>query len=328
MQHAQTKAAPLPARSLQNSSPFLTRLCRLGAALSCSLALIACGSSADSSASTSAAPQDDAAAGQLTRPDYQRAMYDPIHFKPAIETATDEQCLACHKEVLEPSVRAQSIAGVQPAQVKAWYQDLSTYTGDQETFHRRHLVTPYAKQVMDLKCNTCHQGNDPREEAPGSSATTVADDLRLRKHVDVGAVCLMCHAKMNFEVMGLPEPWQKSKALFNNDCLMCHAAIRTNRHQVNFLKPEAIEAAAQGNGDVCFGCHGGRAWYQMLFPYPRHPWPGGEEVPDWAKDRPTTSLPRFLTGLPAQTAAAAETAPSAPTETTPADSAADTGAQQ
>ena len=55
MQHAQTKAAPLPARSLQNSSPFLTRLCRLGAALSCSLALIACGSSADSSASTSAA---------------------------------------------------------------------------------------------------------------------------------------------------------------------------------------------------------------------------------------------------------------------------------
>ncbi|MBQ5459069.1 MAG: hypothetical protein IIT59_00990, partial [Rhodocyclaceae bacterium] len=153
-------------------------------------------------------------------------------------------------------------------------------------------------QVMDLKCNTCHQGNEPREEAPGSSATTVNDDLRLRKHVDVGAVCLMCHA-----------------------------AIRTNRHQVNFLKPEAIEAAAQGNGDVCFGCHGGRAWYQMKFPYPRHPWPGGEEVPDWAKDRPTTSLPRFLTGLPV---AAADPAPAqtAPTETTPADSAADTGAQQ
>lgn len=327
MQHAQTKAAPLPARSLQKSSPLLARLGRLGAVLSCSFALVACGSSADS-ADASATVQDDAATGQLARPDYQRAMYDPIHFKPAIESATDEQCLACHQEVLAPSVRTESLAGVQPAQVKAWYQDLSTYAGDQETFHRRHLVTPYAKQVMDLKCNTCHQGNDPREEAPGSSATNVDDNLRLRKHVDVGEVCLMCHAKMNFEVMGLPEPWQKSKALFNNDCLMCHAAIRTNRHQVNFLKPEAIEAAAQGNGDVCFGCHGGRAWYQMLFPYPRHPWPGGEEVPDWAKDRPTTSLPRFLTGLPAQSAAAADAAQPAATEPTPADSAADTGAQQ
>ena len=35
--------------------------------------------------------------------------------------------------------------------------------GEQETFHRRHLVTDYAREVMDLRCNTCHQGNDPRE---------------------------------------------------------------------------------------------------------------------------------------------------------------------
>ena len=75
-------------------------------------------------------------------------------------------------------------------------------------------------------------------------------------------------------------------------------AIRTNRHQVNFLKPKAIEEAAAAEPDVCFGCHGGRAWYRIPFPYPRNAWPGaGEAVPDWAKERPTKSEPRFLTGL-------------------------------
>jgi hypothetical protein len=66
--------------------------------------------------------------------DYQRARLDPIHFKPAIDSATDKQCLACHAEVLKPSVRTESIAGVKASEAKAWYQDTSTYKGAQDTF--------------------------------------------------------------------------------------------------------------------------------------------------------------------------------------------------
>ena len=105
-------------------------------------------------------------------PNYQRAVYSPLHFKPAIETATDAHCLACHKEVLDSRPREISPAGVRTQDAKAWYQQVTTYTGEQDSFHRRHLVTPFAKQVMDLKCNFCHQGHDPRDEAPGTSATT------------------------------------------------------------------------------------------------------------------------------------------------------------
>lgn len=108
---------------------------------------------------------------------------DPIHFKPAIDSATDAQCLACHEEVLQQRVREVSPAGVRSDQALAWYQTLSTYEGEQETFHRRHIVTPYAERVMQLRCNTCHQGNDPREETANSSATGNAG-LTQRKQVD------------------------------------------------------------------------------------------------------------------------------------------------
>ena len=56
----------------------------------------------------------------------------------------------------------------------------------------------------------------------------------------------------------------------------------------------AVEAAGQKNGDVCYGCHGGRAWYRIAYPYPRHAWEGmAPEIPDWAKARPTESEARF-----------------------------------
>ncbi|MEZ5585585.1 MAG: hypothetical protein R3E46_00795 [Sedimenticolaceae bacterium] len=223
---------------------------------------------------------------------YDRARWDPIHFKPAIETATNEQCLSCHQEVIERRVRETSPAGVSARDSLAWYQTLDTYAGDQETFHRRHLVTDYAQQVMDLKCNTCHQGNDPREETADSSATG-RTDLVQRKHVDPDT-CLMCHGQFNFPVMGVPGSWSEHGAVFGNNCLICHVAIRTNRHNVNFLKPQAIEEAGKSNADACYGCHGGRAWYRINYPYPRNPWPGDAgQVPDWAKDRPTRSNPRF-----------------------------------
>lgn len=230
-----------------------------------------------------------------------RSTYDPIHFKPAIETAKDEHCLACHREVLDDTVRETSPAGVKASTSKAWYQQLSTYTGEQDTFHRRHLLTGMAKELMNLSCTTCHQGSDPRDEAQGTSATgTPQSDkgFTLRKVVNVETTCLKCHAPMNTAVMGLPSPWPESKEIFGNSCLTCHAAIRTNRHQVTYLKADAIEAAGQKNADVCYGCHGGRSWYRIEYPYPRHPWEGmSPEVPDWAKDRPVVSEARFA--LPA-----------------------------
>jgi nitrate/TMAO reductase-like tetraheme cytochrome c subunit len=238
------------------------------------------------------------AADQAAPPtDYTRAKWDPIHFKPAIEQAKDADCLVCHQEVLKPSVSAKSPAGVTASEAMAWYQTLDTYKGEQDTFHRRHLVTDYAKQVMDLKCNTCHQGNDPREETANSSATG-DPTLTQRKHVDPN-ICLMCHGKHNGVIMGVPAgDWREVGSIFNFNCLTCHAAIRTNRHQVNFLKPKAIEEAAAADPDVCFGCHGGRAWYRIEFPYPRNAWPGGGDVvPDWAKARPAKSEPRFLIGV-------------------------------
>ncbi|MEW8505358.1 MAG: hypothetical protein AB2598_01530 [Candidatus Thiodiazotropha sp.] len=231
-------------------------------------------------------------AGDVTAKDYDRASWHPIHTKPAIDNATDEQCLNCHQEILNRKVLEQSPAGVKASDSLAWYQTLSTYEGEQDTFHRRHLVSPLAQELMDLKCNTCHQGNDLREEA------TIPPDhsnqsMTLRKSVNP-EICLMCHGENPYEMMGLPMPWSESRAMFQNDCLLCHANIRTNRHQVNFLKAEAIEVAAKRDPDVCYGCHGGRQWYRIPYPYPRHAWKGMSSItPEWAKDRPTESDPRF-----------------------------------
>jgi hypothetical protein len=61
--------------------------------------------------------------------------------------------------------------------------------------------------------------------------------------------------------------------------------------------PAAIEQAGKAGADACYGCHGGRAWYRIAYPYPRTPWPDmPAEVPEWAKDRPTQSEARFLSG--------------------------------
>jgi len=235
-----------------------------------------------------------------------RATYSPLHFKPAIDAATDAQCLACHREVLDDKPRVASPAGVRAADSRAWYQQTGTYAGEQDSFHRRHLVTPLARQLMDLRCNTCHQGHDPREEAPGSSATSApqADaGFTLRKQVNPETTCLKCHGQMPAkEIMGLPGPWPQVRDQFQNDCLTCHAAFRTNRHNVSYLKAGAIEEAARAGaatktgGDVCYGCHGGRPWYRIAYPYARNPWPGmPEATPEWARLRPRHSELRFLT---------------------------------
>ncbi len=228
---------------------------------------------------------------------YERSRYDPMHFKPAIDSATDRECLNCHQEIIDRNTREQSPAGVLASDTLAWYQTLSTYEGNQDTFHQRHLVGPMAQKYMNMRCNTCHQGNDPREETVGSSATERIAPVQ-RKMVDPN-ICLMCHGKFPYEVMiGLTGPWSESGIPFANNCMACHAVFRTQRHQVNFLQSDSIETDGAANGDVCYGCHGGRAWYRIAYPYPRHAWPGmSPQIPDWAKDRPTESDPRFLIGV-------------------------------
>lgn len=233
---------------------------------------------------------------------YLDAVWSELHFKPAIDTATNAQCLACHAEILDHQPRTHAPAGVAASNVLAWYQTLDTYEGAQATFHARHLTTPLAREVMNLKCNFCHQGHDPREESGDSSATSpvaALGDFRMRKQVNPEKSCLMCHGSFPAEIMGLEGGWHENREAFEtedapNGCLMCHAdQFRTVRHQVNYLNADAIEAKAQaGSSDLCLGCHGGRAWYRTSFPYPRHPWPDmAEETPDWAKDRPTESAP-------------------------------------
>ncbi len=230
--------------------------------------------------------------GMAAELDYHRAQWDPIHFKPAIDSATNEQCLKCHQEIMERKVRKVSPAGVKADEARAWYQTLTSYEGPQMTFHQRHLTGPLAKKLMRMKCTTCHQGENPREEAPIPPDPN-KKDFTLRKEVNP-EICLMCHGQNPYKVMGLPGPWAKVRDAFQNNCFLCHATIRLNRHHVNFLNADAIEEEGKKNSDVCFGCHGGRAWYRIAYPYPRHPWKGmGKTVPDWAKDRPTESPARF-----------------------------------
>ena len=159
------------------------------------------------------------------------------------------------------------------------------------------MTGDFAKRVMNLRCNTCHQGHDPRTEAPGSSATSQMSGFNLRKQVEA-KTCLMCHGKFDGDKMGLPGGWVEHREGMGNNCLLCHETIRTTRHNVNFLKPAEIEAAGKESGDACYGCHGGRAWYRISYPYPRHAWPDmDKEVPEWAKNRPTQSNPRFLRNM-------------------------------
>ena len=247
--------------------------------------------------------------------DYQRARYHPIHNSPRIETASSAECLVCHQEIVTHEPRATSPAGVEAAQSLAWYQTLDTYSGPQADFHWRHLQSDYAKQVMKLECTFCHKGNDPREESPDMMPTRAAfeapatPEFTLRKMVNPSETCLLCHGAMPdpVNIMGLAGEWPEARvdleyAEAPNGCLSCHAeTFRTNRHQVNYLNAANIEEIARsGTSDACYGCHGGRAWYRIAYPYARHPWPGMDDstIPDWAAGRPTGSKPEHR--LPAQ----------------------------
>jgi len=239
--------------------------------------------------------------------DLERAIYHPLHFKPNIAKASNEECLVCHTEIMTRKPRQTSPAGVNADNVLAWYQTLDTYKGKQESFHFRHLSSDFAKQTMNLSCNFCHKGNDPREETPDMQpgqkifSTSATPNFTLRKMVNPSTTCLRCHGKFPVEVMeGVEGTWPKARVDMEdeetpNGCLTCHEeSFRTNRHHVSYLKAASIEKLAKKSSDVCYGCHGGRQWYRNSYPYPRHPWPDmDEETPDWAKNRPTKSEPEY-----------------------------------
>lgn len=238
--------------------------------------------------------------------DYEAARFHPIHFPPQVATASNAECLTCHQEIAERPIRTASIAGLPAADSLAWYQTLDTYAQPQADFHWRHLESDFAKEVMNLDCVFCHKGNDPREESPdmmpGRAAFSAAatPEFTNRKMVNPSETCLMCHGRFPAEVMGLEGHWSDLSADMEtpeapNGCLSCHAeGFRTNRHAVRYLKAANIEDLARaGTSDTCYGCHGGRAWYRISYPYPRHSWPlmDAETIPDWALDRPTESRP-------------------------------------
>ena len=250
---------------------------------------------------TEIANRVDALEQSLPALDYERARWHPIHFKPAIDKASDGECLVCHKKILDRKPLETAPAGINAKDALGWYQTLDTYQGDQQTFHYRHINSPFAKKVMNLKCNFCHQGNDPREESPGDPTYGGGQEgaFTLRKMVNPSNSCLRCHGQYDYELMGTA-PWHEYRADVEdeetpNGCLTCHAeTFRTNRHAVTYLNAQSIEQAAKSSSDVCFGCHGGRAWYRNSYPYPRNPFPDmDEEVPDWAKNRPTQSEEKY-----------------------------------
>jgi cytochrome c peroxidase len=249
----------------------------------------------------------DAVTKQALSGDYETAIYHPIHFPPNIGTSNRADCMTCHQEVLTTKPRVESQAGVKGDNVLAWYQTLDSYEGKQESFHWRHLESPLAKQVMKLECNFCHQGSDPREQSPEFTvpkAQQTSNNGQVpftnRKRVNPSETCLRCHGNFPAENMGVPGPWHEQRADLEpegtpNGCLTCHAGIRTERHNVTYLNKDGIDKAAENSSDVCYGCHGGRAWYRISYPYPRTPWPDMDKtVPDWAKDRPTKSESRYL----------------------------------
>ena len=240
--------------------------------------------------------------------DYERARFHPLHFPPAINSASDAECLVCHQEILDHRPRATSPAGVPASDTIAWYQTLATYDGPQASFHYRHLESPYAKAVMNLQCNFCHKGNDPREESPDmmrgrpAFSASATPEFTNRKMVNPSTTCLRCHGAFPYEHMeGVEANWPEVRQDFEdedtpNGCLTCHGeyGFRTNRHNVTYLNARTIEDLATASSDVCFGCHGGRQWYRISYPYPRHPWPDmDEETPDWAVGRATESDPEY-----------------------------------
>ena len=83
--------------------------------------------------------------------DYEAARFHPLHFPPESLTASNEECLVCHAEILTHRPGEESLAGVPRSASIAWYQTLDTFSGGQESFHHRHVLSDFAQLTMNLR---------------------------------------------------------------------------------------------------------------------------------------------------------------------------------
>lgn len=189
---------------------------------------------------------------------YERARLSDVHIDSAKKGIQDSACLACHQEIFD--AEGAVLAAIDPAidlsKLKPWYQDVTTYQGPQLRFHYRHLKTPLATSIMDLSCVFCHENTEVRATYPGEDSGG-----SFRKQVS-GETCLLCHGQF-------PQAHRMSwpalqTAVGGQDCLACHNAetLRNVVKKVDYLQADKIVAQGQDNAALCYGCHGGRAWYQ------------------------------------------------------------------
>jgi hypothetical protein len=165
-----------------------------------------------------------------------RASYSPLHFKPAIESATDAQCLACHKEVLDDNPALASPAGLRAADSLAWYQQT-------EHLQRRagQLPSPPSgdadgEAVDEPQLHHLPPGPGPARRSPGLLGDGNAAN-RCRIHAAQAG-------QSRDDLPQVPRPVSRqgdhgpagavageAKDMFQNDCLGCHArsALRATR---------------------------------------------------------------------------------------------------
>jgi hypothetical protein len=179
-----------------------------------------------------------------------RASYSPLHFKPAIDTATDAQCLACHKEVLEDKPRVASPAGVRAADSIAWYQRTSTYSGEQDSFPSPAPGDADGAGLDEPALHHLPSGPGPARgsagllgdgDAPDRSPASPCASRSIRKPPASSATASFRPRRS----WACPARGPRSRTCSRTTAWRCHAAIRTNRHQVSYLNADAIEAAAR-----------------------------------------------------------------------------------
>jgi hypothetical protein len=194
-------------------------------------------------------------------PEYERhrRLWERSHFPPG-EDSLDGRCLGCHADVLEQAPRRAMPAGALPEGLLPPYQRLATYDGGQASFHWRHRRSSYAQSVMRMRCQSCHRGRDPRLPEVHRHEREFPVALRKRVHPNL---CVNCHGRFPDHRAAFDGDWPAVRQRFDGNCLVCHEGDSARRHHNPLLDREAVEAQARDSGDVCYGCHGGRAWYRV-----------------------------------------------------------------
>lgn len=190
---------------------------------------------------------------------YERSRLSDVHTDSAKKGIQDATCLNCHQDIFDAdgAVLAATDPTIDLSKLKPWYQDVKTYQGPQLRFHYRHLKTPLATSIMNLSCVFCHENTEVRATYPGEDSGG-----SFRKQVSSETKCLLCHGQFP-PAHGMSWP-ALQKTIGGQGCLACHQVdtLSTILGEVAYLKADKIVAQNQDNAVLCYGCHGGRAWYQ------------------------------------------------------------------